>query len=186
MSDVVSLRWSSDSRQRVSLEPIVILEGACVCLVVARVSWPVPSLSTASGPSRGDGWRPRLPVPFSQYIPQDLIYIPSKEQRVLRCLFMGHNGSSISTHTTPDFRIEKTTKLNKVSPVLACLLVSLRFLSSLRSDVTRILIWTCRQWNYYINNYRSAIVFHYVKLILGYQLWSVIYFPFSIVLNLND
>lgn len=45
-----------------SLEPIVILEGACVCLVVAQVSWPVPSLSTVPGPSHRDGWRPRLPV----------------------------------------------------------------------------------------------------------------------------
>ncbi len=63
MSGFVSLQWSSDSRQRVSLEPIVILEGACVCLVVARVSWPVPSLSTAPGLSRRDGWWPRCRSP---------------------------------------------------------------------------------------------------------------------------
>lgn len=71
------------------------------------------------------------PMPFSQYIPQDLIYILSKEQRVLRCLFMAHNGSSMSTHTTSDFRIEKTTELNHVSPVLVCLCF-LRFLSLLQ------------------------------------------------------
>ncbi len=67
------------------------------------------------------------PMPFSQYIPQDLIYILSKEQRVLRCIFMGHNGSSMSTHTMSDFRVEKTTELNNVSPVLVCLFVSSDF-----------------------------------------------------------
>ncbi len=68
------------------------------------------------------------PMPFSQYIPQDLIYILSKEQRVLRCLFMGHNGSSMSASSTmSDFRVEKTTELNNISPVLVCLFVSSDF-----------------------------------------------------------